>query len=681
MAGLDETGFTKKTLPEVIASLEARAQIKFGPTIDTSEDSVLGLLIGMFAEEIALSWDGAQGTYDGYNPSTNEGVPQDNTAEMVGIQRLGAAKSTTTGVAKGDLAVIITANSRVSVNETLEQFSVIANKTLTLTDPVSIDINVDTVLNSTTYTVTINGTAISFTSDGTATLSEITAGLTQAINFSTEQQDVVSVDNGAGSFTVTGLVTPAAAAITNLLTESQTIGTAPWADVGTPTITVDDEQAPDGTTTADKVDDDDGGAFEGRNQSITITSSTDSYVLSGYIRIDTLSTARLRLQFTGGTGLDGNIEIDMGTVSVVENGDTVASSGIIEALANGWFRVQLRVDDNGTGNTAAVVEIDAGNAIADTGSIHVWGFQLERGVTVASEYIPTVTTQITRDATTAAATQVPPNFIIALGANLSTLKVSTDIPVIANNFGPVAAPVNQLVNIDTPIFGWDSFDNPDSADLGREVETDTSFRQRRFESVQIAGAGTVPAIESNVRQINGVTDAFVIENRDIVPDGDGRPGKSFETIVQGGLEQEVAQEIWDVKPVGIETFGSISKTISDSQGNSQTINFSRPTNIWVHLEIDYTLNPEEIFPDGGEEVMKTTAVTTGSALGIGIDVILQKFFGDIYTAVSGIGSLVIRQAVSATEFGPPGAFTTTNLVIDPTELSNFDEARITVTQV
>lgn len=199
--------------------------------------------------------------------------------------------------------------------------------------------------------------------------------------------------------------------------------------------------------------------------------------------------------------------------------------------------------------------------------------------------------------------------------------------------------------------------------------------------MSIAGAGTVDAITANILDLEGVTDAFIVENRTFAVDVDGRPPKSFESVVTGGDDDEVGQVIWDRKPAGIETFGTIATAPLDSQGQSRVINFSRPTEIWCHLEIDYTLYLEEIFPSNGEAGIATAAAAAGNLLGINEDVILQRLQGPVFAAVPGIGSLAIRIATSATEFGPPGAFTAVNLAIGATEVSNFAESRITVTAV
>src|SRR5260221_13941560 len=55
----------------------------------------------------------------------------------------------------------------------------------------------------------------------------------------------------------------------------------------------------------------------------------------------------------------------------------------------------------------------------------------------------------------------------------------------------------------------------------------------------------------------------------------GRPPKSFEAVVQGGSDDDIANQIWLTKPAGIETFGNVNNgngvPITDSQGGKQII--------------------------------------------------------------------------------------------------------------
>ena len=65
------------------------------------------------------------------------------------------------------------------------------------------DIVIDSVVDSTTYTVTIDATAISFTSDGSATLAEIQAGLVAAINAHGDINQLVTAAVNASAVRVT----------------------------------------------------------------------------------------------------------------------------------------------------------------------------------------------------------------------------------------------------------------------------------------------------------------------------------------------------------------------------------------------------------------------------------------------------------------------------------------------
>lgn len=106
----------------------------------------------------------------------------------------------------------------------------------------------------------------------------------------------------------------------------------------------------------------------------------------------------------------------------------------------------------------------------------------------------------------------------------------------------------------------------------------------------------------------------------------GRFPKSFEAVVQGGSDEDIANKIWLTKPAGIQTFGNTSFAITDSQGDPQTINFSRPIPIYIWVDVDLTLYDEEEFPNNGVELVKQAILDYGNTLGIGNDVLFQGCF-------------------------------------------------------
>lgn len=172
-----------------------------------------------------------------------------------------------------------------------------------------------------------------------------------------------------------------------------------------------------------------------------------------------------------------------------------------------------------------------------------------------------------------------------------------NVTVTAIATGPHIANVATLINILTPISGLTGAFNVDDAHVGTNVETDNAYRARMAKELQVAGAGTVPAIRSRLLAVKDVTSVYVYENIMDVPDGNGRYPHSVEAVVTGGTDSDIAEELWQVKPAGIATFGNTSHVIIDSQGNPQTMRYSRPVPIPIYTILN--LEVSDKYPVGG----------------------------------------------------------------------------------
>lgn len=274
---------------------------------------------------------------------------------------------------------------------------------------------------------------------------------------------------------------------------------------------------------------------------------------------------------------------------------------------------------------------------------------------------------------------------ISISADLTVNKVNSVGSVENNVAGAIQALANSITQIVTPVVGLDSVNNPVALTIGREEETDEELRVRHTDSVQVAGTATVTAIQSSLSEVQGVTQALVVENRGTTTDGEGRPAKSYECVVEGGNEDDIGQKIWDTKPAGVETYGDILNVVTDVNGNSQSVYFSRPEPSYIWIEVDYTLYDEESFPLDGEDKIKEAIVNYATSnLRLGDDVIPKRFFGGIYSAVSGIEDLVIRIASSGDDPNTEptgGSFTENPIDITSTQIAKLDTSRITVTAV
>lgn len=291
------------------------------------------------------------------------------------------------------------------------------------------------------------------------------------------------------------------------------------------------------------------------------------------------------------------------------------------------------------------------------------------------QFIASVNNDVLRLRSTDGATP----FALTVDTKLTITRRSSPIVFRAETTGTDVVPVGALTAIESAIAGWNELYNLAAGDTGRDVESDVDLRARHAEAINSVGAATVEAIRSRVlSNVDGVTSCRIYENRTSLP-VDGIPAHAFESIVQGGNSQDIAEELWLRKPAGIETHGNVSVDIADSNGDSQSVKFSRPVTVygWARVTVN-ALNTEEPLPDTAVAGIKQAVVDYASAnFGIGDDIITQRFYGAIYTAVSGIGQITVETDVTALDTDSP-TYSTANITISRVELPVFAIDRVTV---
>lgn len=264
-------------------------------------------------------------------------------------------------------------------------------------------------------------------------------------------------------------------------------------------------------------------------------------------------------------------------------------------------------------------------------------------------------------------------------ANLTMSKLGTAIPFTAQEYGPVSAPVGDATVIVTPVTGLDECYNFEVATLGRNEETDSELRARFLQTRSSYGYSTVDAIRNRILQeVDNVVDAIVYENSTDETDSDGLPPHSIMAVVDcpTTTEQAVADKIWQVKAGGILTHGDYSKTVSDSQGNTHTVKYSKITKKYVHVNIVVTDSDETAFPADGLIQIKNAILAFGETLKLGNDLVYQSFYRPIYS-IQGIASVSLGIAVTDSVEDTP-SYQTSSISIDKTAKPLFDSSRIHV---
>ncbi len=475
--GITSSGFNRKRLVDIRKELQDSFKTVFGDDLDVSEESNAGALIDLISKKFATMWETMEAIYNSRVPDTAEGVSLDYICQLVAVVRDDATETSVEGVLTGDFGTIIPSGSLVSQDETEYEFELLGEVTLDNDSCVRITFEVATVIDSTSYGFSIDGTPY-------------------------------IIDSGIGA------------------TEE------------------------------------------------SIMTALESELL-------------------------GNPE----GVTFINNGD---GSG------------EIFVDDGTT-------EKD-----------------------------------------------------LSINAYIDLLLVSNTGQFSAVEAGAISVPSSTINTIVTAISGWEEVSNNQAGVTGSDLETDEELRTRRSQSLSSVGSGTDEAIQSNLlNEVDNVTSCVVISNRTSVT-VDSRPRNSFEAIITGGEDSDIAESIWANQPSGIQSYGTTTEQITDSNGDTQDISFSRPSSMYLWVRYTLSLYDEETYPGTGDELIKEEVVKYAEENYIaGKDVIASRLNVPVIDAVEGVDTIGIELALTTTIGGTP-SYVSTSRPITSRQIAVASADRVTI---
>ena len=276
-----------------------------------------------------------------------------------------------------------------------------------------------------------------------------------------------------------------------------------------------------------------------------------------------------------------------------------------------------------------------------------------------------------------AGTVVPAGYIVKTvdGLEFATVAVAV-VPAIVTakctTLGAIRILANEVHVLTTAIAGLTSATNLEPGITGIVREADPAFRARRENSTISRGTSSIDAIYEGVKSLN-LPYIAIIENTTSAT-VDGVPANSFLVVVEGGTPAEVSQVIYDNKPQGITSYGSIVTVINDSKGYPHNIGISRPTPIDISVTTSITNLPGASVDSA--TLVKAAIVDYVNNLNISEDVYWSYFFSAILAVVPSIkiNSLQIKFTVG-------GTFGTTDLVLTPQQRARTDASKVVVSVV
>lgn len=265
------------------------------------------------------------------------------------------------------------------------------------------------------------------------------------------------------------------------------------------------------------------------------------------------------------------------------------------------------------------------------------------------------------------------NLSIVSSNALSIRQVTKLAPSESEEEGPVAQPAGTLETIGSPVTGWLSVTNPLDAALGNERETDEELRRRFKETKEVNARGSIPAIRSNLRTLIGIEHVEVYENDRNVTDANGLPPHSFSAIVMGGDTVNIAQTIWRVKPAGITSHGNTVVDITDSEGYSHEIAFSRPSEVPVYITVEISAIENSVIPsDVDRDIISELQDYFDTRYTVGDDVVYSRLYTPINRSFEGFQVDALYLGTSASPTG------TSNIVIGYDEIATLPRGNVEV---
>ena len=665
--GLTPQGFNTPRLADLKQSLENAFIAEFGD-VNTDPQSVAGQFIGIFAKMFADIWENMEEVYFSEYPNSAAGVSLDNVVQLNGISRLPATQTIVVATCAGLEGTYIPLNSLASIAQTGNSFFANVGGVITksVADIVKIQVNDVTTQ---AYTILLDGTIITYslpviTFSNVGPIFVLSNSIVVTLNgvqlsavpynTSSDQTlaDVATAIQGFDS----GLACTAVATLTDVIT----ITPLPGQNITVNSISIE------------------GGVTQASNVITFIAPGSQNNITSQLTAIGNAGSP----PWTIIDNMDGTITVNANAPSVPFSASAGVNLSVIyqaspisflselfgpipcpqETLTNivtpiaGWQSITNLL----AGATGRLIETDAELRIRRQNSIKLLGAGTVEAIQARiSQDVPGVTSCTVFENITL---QQEP-FVVIFPLPFSsgdTITFSFDAlsPIV------VSYSTNQATTMGLIVTQFELLPQVLSASYGGSGNQTLTVNMQQAVDLMLVSA--VVTGTPQTASVNG-----------------GRPPKSFEAVVEGGTDLAVAEEIWLTKPAGIETFGNVNDgngiTITDSQGNTQVIFFSRPSPIYIWVQVALTLYTEEIFPSDGTQQVALSIFNYGSGLGVGIDVLLQRVNAQIFT-VPGIASGSMTMAATTLPNDSP-SFSSSDIPIADNQISSWSLDKILVTVV
>lgn len=253
------------------------------------------------------------------------------------------------------------------------------------------------------------------------------------------------------------------------------------------------------------------------------------------------------------------------------------------------------------------------------------------------------------------------NFTLSVNGPVGSITAyaAASSPSTALTFGAVQAPATSLRRV-PPTAGIVGVVNILDATPGRVAETDSQFKARHMVAQRGLGGGSTDAIKAIALSPvstggGGATFASVEYNADDGVDIFGNVGHSVRLVIaQGDDGQTAANALWRAKAAGDNTNGTENYNVEDRSGNLQLIKIDRLTDLWIAVDIAYTIGEGWSNAGSPEVQLEEDVAAYIEALAAAADVRVNSLPIAVRPdgTPRGVGEFAVSLGVSVTQGGP-----------------------------
>lgn len=251
--------------------------------------------------------------------------------------------------------------------------------------------------------------------------------------------------------------------------------------------------------------------------------------------------------------------------------------------------------------------------------------------------------------------------------------IPSSVQVVSPVSGVIPVTAGTIVNIKSPVTGWTGIVQTLDGQVGAAAQTEQAFRNVRNRTVLRNYTGTLDVIQGRLFEL-GLDQVSAIHNDQPLAVG-GIPANTIAITIHavaGISDEDVARVIFNTKPAGVATFGAVNVIFDDSQGNAQSINFTKATAVNIYMNVTVTFLDEDVA--GAQEGIIADLVTHVTNLQVGEDVIHSR----LYSVITPWG----KAQVDVLEIGKvDGTETAANVVIADDEFAYCEAGFIDLTVV